>query len=72
MFNLDQQSVQTLNSHQSAVFHVFLQPLHSFPAHTFAFRTGDSAFGHNLELPTLLLTSWWMAANNDAISFSLF
>lgn len=47
-----------LKPHQSAVLHVFLQPLHSFPAHTFTFGTRHSPFGHNLELPALLLASW--------------
>lgn len=62
-------SVGTLSAHQSAVLHVFLQPLHSLPAHTFTFWTCDSAFGHNLELPTLLLTSWWMSTNKEDILF---
>lgn len=56
-----------LRPHQSAVLHVLLQPLHGFPAHTFTFGTGDSAFGHNLELPTLLLAPWWMPRNKAVI-----
>lgn len=58
-------SFQTVSAHQSAVLHVFLQPLHCLPAHTFTFWTGDSAFGHNLELPTLLLTPWWRSSNKN-------
>lgn len=54
----------TLSAHQSAVLHVFLQPLHGLPAHTFTFWTGDSAFGHNLQLPALLLTSWWTGTDD--------
>lgn len=45
-------------AHHSAVLHVLLQSLHRLPAHTFTFGTGHSAFGHNLELPTLLLAPW--------------
>lgn len=47
-----------LSAHQSAVLHVFLQPLHGLPAHAFTFRTGHPPFGHNLKLPALLWTSW--------------
>lgn len=51
-------SAESGSSHLSAVLHVFLQTFNRLPAHTFTLRTTDSAFGHNLELPTFLLTSW--------------
>lgn len=54
-------------AHQSAVLHVFLQALHSLPAHTLTFWTGDSAFGHDLQLPALFLTSWQMTTNQKTV-----
>lgn len=51
-------SVWLLPAHLSAVLHVLLQTFNCLPAHTFTLWTTDSAFGHNLDLPALLLTSW--------------
>lgn len=51
-------SVWLLSAHLSAVLHVLLQTFNRLPAHTFTLWTTDSAFGHNLDLPALLLTSW--------------
>lgn len=63
--------LRILGANQSAVLHVLLQPLHRLPAHAFTFGTGDSAFGHNLQVPTLLLASWWMSAKTKTIFYTV-
>lgn len=66
----DCDSLQGLDApHLSAVLHVFLQTFNRLPAHTFALWAADSALGHDLEVPTLLLTSW-RGKNKTAFSLT--
>lgn len=56
-------------AHLSAVLHMLLQTFNRLSAHTFTLWTANSALGHDLELPALLLTSW-ESKNQKSFSFS--
>lgn len=56
--------VRSVCTHQSTILHVLLQPLHGLPADALTLGTVHSAFGYDLQLPTLLLAAWWSKQRN--------